>query len=333
MKSSVLLGFSLILVSAVASGVFGVALRRRRVFSVELMWLIIFLTGYLLLPHAIVMLALPGWDAALGKVGFVGLAPGILFGLGWGVASLFFAHGIAMLGVSLGYAIIMGLIIAVGSSLPLLRHWAAVADATRVAAVAGIALCLVGVVLCGRAGMLRERAGSQTQARRFGLGLALCVLSGVLSASANLGFEFSEPVARAFATQKHPALASIARWLPIYWGGSFVVLVFSVLRVSQRREWALLVAPGARRELGWSLFAAALLVLGLLPYGIGAHLMGPLGTSVGFAVNTAGSMLVANVMGLWLGEWRLSPTISRVWLWAGLITLVAAVIVLAGRAV
>lgn len=332
MTQGQLLGFSLILVSAVASGVFGVALRRRRVFSVELMWLIIFLTGYLLLPHVIVMLALPGWDAALGRAGFAGLAPGIGFGLGWGVASLLFAHGIAMLGVSLGYAIIMGLIIAVGSSLPLLRHWSEVADSTRVAAVAGIALCLAGVALCGRAGMLRERAGSQTQARRFGLGLALCVISGVLSASANLGFEFGEPITRAFGTQTHPALASIARWLPVYWGGSFVVLVFSVLRVSQRREWALLVAPDARRELGWSLVAAALLVLGLLPYGMGAHLMGTAGTSVGFAVNTAGSLLVANLMGLWLGEWRQAPTIARVWLWAGLLTLITAVIVLAARA-
>lgn len=332
MKPSLLLGFSLILVSAVASGVFGIALRRRRVFSVELMWLIIFLTGYLLLPHAIVMLALPGWDAALTRAGFASLAPGIGFGLGWGVASLLFAHGIAMLGVSLGYAIIMGLIIAVGSSLPLLRHWSEVADSTRVAAVAGIALCLVGVALCGRAGMLRERAGSQTRARRCGLGLALCVLSGVLSASANLGFEFSEPITRAFGPQTHPVLASIARWLPVYWGGSFVVLVFSVVQVSRRREWALLVAPGARRELGWSLVAAALLVLGLLPYGMGAHLMGSAGTSVGFAVNTAGSLLVANVMGLWLGEWRQAPTISRAWLRAGLLTLIAAVIVLAARA-
>jgi len=46
MTPNLILGFSLILVSAVASGVFGVALRKRRVFSVELMWLIIFLTGY-----------------------------------------------------------------------------------------------------------------------------------------------------------------------------------------------------------------------------------------------------------------------------------------------
>jgi len=38
-----------------------------------------------------------------------------------------------------------------------------------------------------------------------------------------------------------------------------------------------------------------------------AHLMGPMGTSVGFAVTTAGSLLVANLMGLWLGEWREAP--------------------------
>jgi hypothetical protein len=46
------------------------------------------------------MLAVPGWDAALGRGSFAGLAPGIMFGLGLGVASPPFAHGIAMLGVA-----------------------------------------------------------------------------------------------------------------------------------------------------------------------------------------------------------------------------------------
>lgn len=181
--------------------------------------------------------------------------------------------------------------------------------------------------------MLREQAGSKAQARRLGLGLALCVLSGVLSACANLGFEFSEPVARGFGPDVHPVLASAARWLPLYWGGSFVVLVFCILRVSQRREWGLLASPGAGADLGWGLLAVVLISLAQIPYGMGAHLIGTLGTSVGFAVNTAGSLLVANVMGLWLGEWRQAPTISRVWLWTGLLTLIAGVIVLATRAV
>jgi len=50
------------------------------------------------------------------------------------------------------------------------------------------------------------------------------------------------------------------------------------------------------------------------------------------ACATAGSLLVANLMGLWLGEWREAPPAARRWLWAGLATLVAAVVLLAARA-
>jgi len=331
MTPALLLGLCLILVSSVSGGVFGVALRQRRVFSVELMWMVVFLTGNLLIAHVLVMVALPGWEEALGRVGLPVLAPAILFGLGWGVASLLFAHGIAMMGVSLGFAIIMGFIIAVGASLPMLRNWAELPESTRAAAVAGIALCLVGVAMCGRAGVLRERHGSDAQTRRVALGLAICVLSGILSAFANIGFEFAEPVARAFGPETNPALGNAARWLPLYWGGCFVVGAFSIVRISQRREWGLLRTPGACRDLGWGLLAAALMVAGQVPYGVGAYLMGAAGTSVGFAVNTAGMLLVANLLGLWLGEWREAPPSARRWLWAGLLTLVVAVIVLAAR--
>lgn len=116
-----------------------------------------------------------------------------------------------MMGVSLGFAIMMGLIIAVGSSLPLLRHWDGLSPQTHIAALAGIALCLAGVALCGRAGVLRDQGGTQAQARQLGLGLTVCVLSGVLSACANLGFEFAAPAAQAFGPEVHPVMASVAR--------------------------------------------------------------------------------------------------------------------------
>ena len=77
---------------------------------------------------------------------------------------MLFAHGVAMMGVSLGFAIMMGLIIAVGSSLPLLRHWDGMSPQTHIAALAGIALCLSGVALCGRAGVLRDQVGTPLMA-------------------------------------------------------------------------------------------------------------------------------------------------------------------------
>jgi len=45
----------------------------------------------------------------------------------------------------------------------------------------------------------------------------------------------------------------------------------------------------------------------------------------------AGMLLVANLLGVWLGEWRAAPPSAHRWLWAGLLTLVVAVIVLAAR--
>jgi L-rhamnose-H+ transport protein len=154
----------------------------------------------------------------------------------------------------------------------------------------------------------------------------------VLSACANLGFEFAAPAAQAFGPEVHPVMASVARWLPVYWGGSCMVAAYSIVRISLRREWGLLAAPGAGRDLGWAVAAAVLLPLGQLPYGMGAHLLGPLGTSVGFAVNTGAMLLVANLMGIWLGEWREAPVAARRWLLGGLATLMIAMLVLAARA-
>jgi hypothetical protein len=56
------------------------------------------------------------------------------------------------------------------------------------------------------------------------------------------------------------ALVLRATQVPLYWGGGFVVAVFSPVRMSQRREWGLLTAPGAGRDLGWGLPAAVLVV-------------------------------------------------------------------------
>ncbi len=330
--SPLVTGFALILTGAVAGGVFAAPLRRRRAYSLELMWGMAFLLGYLLLPHGIALAFLPGWDTALRTVGLTGLAPSILFGLGWGVASLLFAHAIALVGVSLGFAVIMGINTAVGSSLPLMRHWSAVPPRASATVLAGIGLCLAGVALCGRAGILRDGADAEPGPRRPALGLVLCVLSGVLSACANLGFEFGAPVAQAFGPQVPPVIASLGRWLPVYWGGVSVVVLFCIARTTRRREWGLLTAPGSSRDLAWTLVVGVLLALGQIPYGMGAHLLGRLGTSVGWAVCMAASMLVANLTGIWAGEWRSAPAASRQWLWAGLTTVVVAMALLAAGA-
>ena len=65
----------------------------------------------------------------------------------------------------------------------------------------------------------------------------------------------------------------------------------------------------------------------LIIYGLGAYLLGALGTSVGFAIFEAGSIMVANVSGLATGEWAEAGKKSKQWLYGGLLVMIIGIVV------
>jgi L-rhamnose-H+ transport protein len=66
-----------------------------------------------------------------------------------------------------------------------------------------------------------------------------------------------------------------------------------------------------------------------IPYGMGAYYLGRLGTSAGWALNIAFSLLVANVFGFATGEWTGASSRSRRALYSGLGVLMVAIVLLA----
>ena len=71
--------------------------------------------------------------------------------------------------------------------------------------------------------------------------------------------------------------------------------------------------------------------LGQVPYGVGAWLLGPLGTSIGWGATIGSQLLAANGLGLALGEWRGAPRGCR-WLIAVGITVTLAAVAMLARA-
>src|SRR5690606_25563887 len=71
----------------------------------------------------------------------------------------------------------------------------------------GLLVCIVGIYLCGRAGVLKERelkerelVGGAADASgnkdfKFGIGLLVGIMSGILSACFNFGLEAGKPMA------------------------------------------------------------------------------------------------------------------------------------------
>lgn len=332
--NNLFLGISLISVTSLANGVFSIPLRRRRRYAVENMWMIGFVLGNFALPQLAACWLAPGWFDAIRSAPVADLLLALAMGAGWGVASVFFSQAIARVGLSLGYALIMGLIMVTGSVVPMIHNAPASAD-VWVLSLAGIVVALAGVVLAGRAGMLREQAQAPTEAAHhrgkvFAWGLFFCAMAGLLSACSNIGYDlFKRALAGHIDSATHPAYASIIPWLPLYWAGPATVLVISLAQLTRNRTWGNYRGPGAGHDLVLTLLMAAFFALTQIPYGMGAAYLGKLGTSIGFAISMVLSLAVANIVGLAGGEWRGAGRRAGGLLAAGLACLGAAVALLA----
>ena len=146
-------GFGLIFLAAVAGGVFPLPLRVQRRYAWENTWLVVFLVALVIIPFTAVRIFLPVWPSAVAAAGTTTVLCAVAFGFLWGWGAVTFALGISSVGMSLGYATIMGLSIALGSIIPMIRRWDRIPADARLFILLGIATCLGGVAICGRAGV------------------------------------------------------------------------------------------------------------------------------------------------------------------------------------
>ncbi len=254
--NNLFLGLALISVTSLANGVFSIPLRYRRRHAVENTWLIAFAVGYLIVPQIAICWLVPSWPQVIAAAPISRVLTAALLGAGWGVASLFFSQAIPRLGVSLGYALIMGLTMVVGSVIPLASKGSLPASVWGLA-LAGIATALVGVALSARAGMLRQRHQSNAAAGEFHggktllAGLALAIVAGLLSAFSNIGYDYAQPLVYPAPPGVSAVWSSLIPWLPLYWGGTATVVIASAVQLTRNRTWDRYRGPAPPATCAW----------------------------------------------------------------------------------
>lgn len=325
-------GFALVFIAAIAGGALAVPLKKRRSFELENIYVPSTVTMMLALPFLMAAFVLPHWPQALQAAGPATIWAGAAYGFGWGIGAILFGYGVTLAGMSVGFAIIMGINTAVGSILPfIVRSRAELATPGGGVILAGIAGCVIGVAICGWAGSLRERAaGPDGEPRRFGLALLVCGASGVLSSCANLGFAFTSRVGdEALRLGASPVFSTLASWMPVFWGATAALLLwFGGLQI-RRGTWRNNTGPDAGFDWLNGVWMGVIWFVATIPYGMGAYYLGRLGTSVGWAVNIAFSLVVANVFGFLTREWTGAPPRALRTLYMGLAVLIAAIVLLA----
>ncbi|MBI2843527.1 MAG: hypothetical protein HYX78_09015 [Armatimonadetes bacterium] len=337
-------GFGFIMIAAVAGGAFSLPLRMRKRFAVENTVLLAMGMATIVIPTIVVSLIFPNWPMAISAAGLQTVLIVFLFGFGWGCGAVTFALGVNNLGLALGFAVIMGLSTVVGSVVPMIRNLSSIPSTSIPYIIMGILVCIAAVAALGRAGGIRDKAAvkdeSAMKAGSFALGLFFCVLSGLLSACANLGYEWAGTIGDSAADMGvDPRFATIPRWMPMYWGGYLAILVFLGSTMVKSKTVGNYRGPGAARDFWLAVMMGVLHFLAQIPYGVGAYYLDlnaagdavatKMGTTIGWVMNIASSIIVAQILGSLAGEWRKSPRAAATWRFAGVFLLIAAMAILA----
>jgi L-rhamnose-H+ transport protein len=306
-------GLALLVLAGAMSGCFALPMKLMKGWAWENTWLVFSGFALVLLPLFSALSFVP----SLGVVQLAGGAPLLLLigacGFAWGVAQVLFGLAIDMIGVTLTFAVVLGLSAAVGSIVPFLqiavRRGFAPTDLLFVGA---LALVVFGVFLCACAGSVRDRSKSESGSTHvrshFRRGLISAVLSGLSASAMNIGFSLGGPITSlANAHGANPALSNTAVWLPLLWAGAIPNLIYCGILLRRNTSYSRFVFE--RNAFYWlgCLLMAVFWFGGIVLYSVGAGKMGRFGLAVGWPAYMAAIVITAGIVGVLTGEWKGAP--------------------------
>lgn len=340
MGSMIAAGALLAILSGVMNGSFTLPMRFLGRWEWENVWSIFIVSSCLVLPVVIVSSTAPhSWTILAGAPRHA-VWVAMLTGFAWGFGAIMFGQSVSAIGISLANTFVLAISSALGSLLPLLiLSPSKLFDHAGKMISLGVLIEIAGIVLCGRAGAMRERTASVDpkaergdlvgRARPLGVALLLVIGSGVLSAVFNVGFTLAQPIAdygRAAGLSQFASTNLI--WIIMLVSGSVANLGFCSYLLVRNQSGSKFTQCGSARLYSLALLMGLLWGGSIFVYGAAAPRLGALGTAIGWPLSLATGLLLANAIGLALGEWKQAPKTAQRWMFSGIGVLLIAIVVL-----
>ena len=318
----VILGVIFHFIGGFASGSFYMPFKKVRRWAWESYWIVGGLFSWLIVPPLAAWITLPGFADVIRETSSETLGFTMLFGVLWGIGGLTYGLGVRYLGMSLGNSVVLGFCSAFGALVPSIYYnffpapgktsfndmltstWGQIV-------LAGVVLCLIGIYICGRAGMMKERSISEEDKKKsvaeFNLvkGLIVAVISGILSSCFNFGIEAGKPMAEAAVAHGfNPLFQNNVTYVPLLWGGLATNFIWCMLLNARNKTFGNYVdskTPLGRNYL-FSAMAGTTWFLQFFFYGMGESKLGNGASS--WILHMAFIILIANVWGIVLKEWH-----------------------------
>lgn len=335
-----------------ASGSFYVPFKKIKGWSWESYWIIGGLFSWLIVPPLAAWLTVPDFSEIIAGTSFSTLGWTYFWGLLWGIGGLTYGLGMRYLGMSLGNSVLLGFTSAFGALVPSIYYnivhtpgkttfnellstsWGRIV-------LAGVIICLIGIVICGRAGVMKERElpeeKKKESIKEFNLvkGLIVCTVSGILSACFNYGIEAGTPMAEVANTlwqNRNPGATTEflyqnnVTYIVLLWGGLTTNFIWCMILNTRNKtfgDYGNKKTPLLNNYF-FSALAGTIWFLQFFFYGMGESRLGNGASS--WILHMAFIILVANLWGILLKEWKGVSTNTKTTITAGIITILVSVL-------
>ena len=334
LSMDVWIGIGLALIAGVMAGNSMLPMKFAKRWSWENTWLVFSVVSLVVIPWCLAVGAVDNLSSVYRSLSVGQLAVPFLFGAGWGIAQVLFGLSIARLGLALGYAIIIGLGTVGGTLVPLIfQHREVLLTGKGLLILSGLVIMVAGIVAASWAGNLREKhAGAKAivpgRDTNYGASVLLAVICGLMAPMLNYSLAFGQSIAEEAVRQGATAAnASYAVWPVGLAGGLIPNAAYSVYLLWRNHTWSNFrhLTPGVY----WAALMGGLWMGAVATYGVSTTLLGALGTSIGWALFQIFMIMAANVSGVVTGEWKGARQRARNLLWASLLLLALATVIIA----
>lgn len=352
-----LLGVVFHFIGGFASGSFYMPYKKVKGWHWETFWIVGGLFSWLIVPPLAAYLTIPGFWDIINQASGAAISLAFLFGVLWGIGGLTYGLGVRYLGVALGSSIILGLCMVFGSLIPSIYYnifpkgdkdtfAMLIGSKWGIIVLLGLLVCVLGIIICGKAGTMKEKqlnaassdphGGAATSTEyKFGLGMLVAIVSGVLSACFNFGLEAGKPMAEqanelwkaANPGQGEFLYQNNVTYVVVLWGGlatNFIWCVILNVRNKTFGDYTNKKTPLVANYL-FSALAGTTWFLQFFFYGMGESKIGNGPSS--WILHMAFIILVANMWGLVLKEWKGVNKKTIATIIAGIITIIISVLI------
>jgi len=333
------LGVFLHAVGGLAAGSFYIPFKRVRGWSWESYWLVGGVFSWIAAPWVVAVCVVPHPIDVLAAAPLTSLFWCWLFGVLWGIGGLTFGLYMRYLGMSLGYALALGFCAAFGTVIPptfygrlpeLLQNLSGLTN------LSGVGVCLVGIAVCGRAGVLKERElSSEVKAATiaefdFKKGVWVAIFAGVMSACMAFGIAAGKPIAQLAVERGTPDLwKNTPVFIVILAGGfatNFVWCVFLNWKNRSGKDYLNTEGSPYLANYFFSALAGVTWYLQFMFYGMGTTQMGKYDFS-SWTLHMAFIIIFSNMWGLFFKEWKGSSRRTLTLIAVGVLILLGSTII------